>query len=259
MYMNTEVGPMYETMMTPSHCEYRFVPSPAEQCPKSALLPFAHGGPGTIRTTSKIWRSPLKLRSSSTASPGAVLWKCQLVPFGARLGHVWEIEGNRLMISSGGWNLDINGEWNNTQKSLLQSGEVEQMANSLFLCGSPNFSHDQILFQHPYRKSRSLNHLDSLRSSLNSAGSEVICKLIPSGKPGGFLGFNYPFLYSFNRHFTSILWNWSRYKPHTIELDTVLKPFIPELIPSIGEALKRCFPVGLFLCHSDSVECCKML
>ncbi|CAE7871017.1 unnamed protein product, partial [Symbiodinium sp. KB8] len=25
------------------------------------------------------------------------------------------------------------------------------------------------------------------------------------------------------------------YKPHTIELDTVLKPFIPELIPSIGE------------------------
>jgi len=26
-----------------------------------------------------------------------------------------------------------------------------------------------------------------------------------------------------------------RYKPHTIELDTVLKPFIPELIPSIGE------------------------
>ncbi|CAE7402569.1 ift46 [Symbiodinium sp. CCMP2456] len=27
----------------------------------------------------------------------------------------------------------------------------------------------------------------------------------------------------------------TRYKPHTIELDTVLKPFIPELIPSIGE------------------------
>jgi len=26
-----------------------------------------------------------------------------------------------------------------------------------------------------------------------------------------------------------------RYKPHTIELDTILKPFIPELIPSIGE------------------------
>ncbi|CAJ1410753.1 unnamed protein product [Effrenium voratum] len=27
----------------------------------------------------------------------------------------------------------------------------------------------------------------------------------------------------------------ARYKPHTIELDTILKPFIPELIPSIGE------------------------
>lgn len=27
----------------------------------------------------------------------------------------------------------------------------------------------------------------------------------------------------------------TRYKPHTIELDTTLKPFIPELIPSIGE------------------------
>jgi len=27
----------------------------------------------------------------------------------------------------------------------------------------------------------------------------------------------------------------TRYKPHTIELDTSLKPFIPELIPSIGE------------------------
>ena len=27
----------------------------------------------------------------------------------------------------------------------------------------------------------------------------------------------------------------ARYKPHSIELDTVLKPFIPELIPSIGE------------------------
>jgi len=27
----------------------------------------------------------------------------------------------------------------------------------------------------------------------------------------------------------------TRYKPHTIELDTQLKPFIPELIPSIGE------------------------
>eukprot|EP00929_Paragymnodinium_shiwhaense_P064250 TRINITY_DN32172_c0_g1_i1.p1 TRINITY_DN32172_c0_g1~~TRINITY_DN32172_c0_g1_i1.p1 ORF type:complete len:379 (-),score=95.50 TRINITY_DN32172_c0_g1_i1:113-1249(-) len=27
----------------------------------------------------------------------------------------------------------------------------------------------------------------------------------------------------------------TRYKPHTIELDTMLKPFIPELIPSIGE------------------------
>jgi len=27
----------------------------------------------------------------------------------------------------------------------------------------------------------------------------------------------------------------TRYKPHTIELDTALKPFIPELIPSIGE------------------------
>eukprot|EP00434_Breviolum_minutum_P018577 symbB.v1.2.016386.t1/scaffold1246.1/size129174/3 len=27
----------------------------------------------------------------------------------------------------------------------------------------------------------------------------------------------------------------TRYKPHSIELDTVLKPFIPELIPSIGE------------------------
>ena len=26
-----------------------------------------------------------------------------------------------------------------------------------------------------------------------------------------------------------------RYTPHTIELDTSLKPFIPELIPSIGE------------------------
>jgi intraflagellar transport protein 46 len=26
-----------------------------------------------------------------------------------------------------------------------------------------------------------------------------------------------------------------RYKPHTIELDAALKPFIPELIPSIGE------------------------
>ena len=27
----------------------------------------------------------------------------------------------------------------------------------------------------------------------------------------------------------------TRYKPHTIELDATLKPFIPELIPSIGE------------------------
>merc|ERR1719277_1371653 len=27
----------------------------------------------------------------------------------------------------------------------------------------------------------------------------------------------------------------TRYKPHTIELDTVLKPFIPEFVPSIGE------------------------
>lgn len=27
----------------------------------------------------------------------------------------------------------------------------------------------------------------------------------------------------------------TKYKPHTIELDTALKPFIPELIPSIGE------------------------
>merc|ERR1719226_482290 len=27
----------------------------------------------------------------------------------------------------------------------------------------------------------------------------------------------------------------ARYKPHTIELDTHLKPFIPELIPAIGE------------------------
>jgi intraflagellar transport protein 46 len=27
----------------------------------------------------------------------------------------------------------------------------------------------------------------------------------------------------------------TRYKPHTIELDTILKPFVPELIPSIGE------------------------
>jgi len=27
----------------------------------------------------------------------------------------------------------------------------------------------------------------------------------------------------------------TRYKPHTIELDTSLKPFVPELIPSIGE------------------------
>lgn len=27
----------------------------------------------------------------------------------------------------------------------------------------------------------------------------------------------------------------TRYKPHTIELDTALKPFVPELIPSIGE------------------------
>jgi len=29
--------------------------------------------------------------------------------------------------------------------------------------------------------------------------------------------------------------NITRYKPHTIELDTVMKPMIPELIPSIGE------------------------
>jgi intraflagellar transport protein 46 len=27
----------------------------------------------------------------------------------------------------------------------------------------------------------------------------------------------------------------TRYKPHTIELDTALKPFVPELIPSVGE------------------------
>mmetsp|Transcript_86453 Transcript_86453/g.249715 ORF Transcript_86453/g.249715 Transcript_86453/m.249715 type:complete len:375 (+) Transcript_86453:75-1199(+) len=27
----------------------------------------------------------------------------------------------------------------------------------------------------------------------------------------------------------------TRYKPHTIELDTILKPFIPEFVPSIGE------------------------
>jgi len=34
-----------------------------------------------------------------------------------------------------------------------------------------------------------------------------------------------------------------RYKPHTIELDTRLKPFIPEYIPAVGdidEFLKVC-------------------
>ncbi|EEQ98009.1 hypothetical protein Pmar_PMAR016086, partial [Perkinsus marinus ATCC 50983] len=27
----------------------------------------------------------------------------------------------------------------------------------------------------------------------------------------------------------------SRYHPHTVELETPLKPFIPELIPAVGE------------------------
>ena len=49
--------------------------------------------------------------------------------------------------------------------------------------------------------------------------------------------------YSFKQHFIS--WSW-RYKPHTIELDTVLKPFIPELIPSIGEAKLGTWPNELW-------------
>ena len=124
--------------------------------------------------------------------------RCWLIFLGMEDLHGWHLVNAQINC---GWNLDINDD---NYALVEQQKKVSKVAKykkdqkgqlGVCSCGPPNFSHDQILFRrHPYMKSRSITQSKSLGSSLNSAGSELICKLIPSGKPGGFLGFNSLFL-----------------------------------------------------------------
>ena len=228
MYTITGVGPIHETMMIRSHSEYRFVSFFPIQCP---LFRAQVQSGGLQKYEGLLWNwGALQLHHQvlvDLLGDGRSSW----VTFGQCANKLWlESRHQRWQLCTGGTTKKKSPKWQST-KRIKKASSVFVLVDRQILAMTKSFSEDIPTWNHAV--SRSQNHSDLPWTQLVPnwfVSSFQVGSLEDSW--GSTLFFSF-FLYSFNQHFIS--WSW-RYKPHTIELDTVLKPFIPELIPSIGEA-----------------------